>query len=125
MYYAPELIEKNHLGYTAAVDFWQYGNLMYELLVGKAAFSSKSKMERQDKIINLEPNYPDYLSENTVSFLKILLDKNPETRPQDGHVLQSHLFFERINWEMLLARRVRTALNDRYLLQNGMQLRRM
>jgi serine/threonine protein kinase len=53
-YLAPEVLSGN---YSTACDWWQFGCLIYEMLVGLPPFYNREDLF--DAIMNDEPNYPD------------------------------------------------------------------
>lgn len=53
---APEILEEQP--YDRAVDWWAYGVLMYEMLLGRAPFSGEEEDDIYDSILEDEPLYP-------------------------------------------------------------------
>lgn len=52
---APEILEEQP--YDRAVDWWAYGVLMYEMLLGRAPFSGEEEDDIYDSILEDEPTY--------------------------------------------------------------------
>ncbi|XP_051521356.1 serine/threonine-protein kinase N2-like isoform X1 [Myxocyprinus asiaticus] len=106
---APEVLTDNN--YTRAVDWWGLGVLIYEMLVGESPFPGDDEEEVFDSIVNDEVRYPRFLSPESVSIIQKLLQKNPERRlgagEKDANEVKSHRFFQGIDWEALLAKRVK------------------
>lgn len=106
---APEVLTDNT--YTRAVDWWGLGVLIYEMLVGESPFPGDDEEEVFDSIVNDEVRYPRFLSPESVSVVQKLLQKNPEKRlgagDQDANEVKKHRFFQGIDWEALLAKRVK------------------
>ncbi|XP_051552201.1 serine/threonine-protein kinase N2 isoform X1 [Myxocyprinus asiaticus] len=106
---APEVLTDNN--YTRAVDWWGLGVLIYEMLVGESPFPGDNEEEVFDSIVNDEVCYPRFLSPESVSIIQKLLQKNPERRlgagEQDAIEVKRHRFFQGIDWEALLAKRVK------------------
>uniref|UniRef100_A0A671QZY1 protein kinase C n=1 Tax=Sinocyclocheilus anshuiensis TaxID=1608454 RepID=A0A671QZY1_9TELE len=100
---APEVLTDST--YTRAVDWWGLGVLIYEMLVGESPFPGDDEEEVFDSIVNDEVRYPRFLSPES------LLQKNPEKRlgagEQDANEVKRHRFFQGIDWEALLAKRVK------------------
>uniref|UniRef100_A0A8B9LUE9 protein kinase C n=1 Tax=Astyanax mexicanus TaxID=7994 RepID=A0A8B9LUE9_ASTMX len=100
---APEVLTDST--YTRAVDWWGLGVLIYEMLVGESPFPGDDEEEVFDSIVNDEVRYPRFLSPES------LLQKNPEKRlgagEQDANEVKKHRFFQGIDWEALLAKRVK------------------
>ncbi|XP_016373066.1 serine/threonine-protein kinase N2-like [Sinocyclocheilus rhinocerous] len=106
---APEVLTDST--YTRAVDWWGLGVLIYEMLVGESPFPGDDEEEVFDSIVNDEVRYPRFLSPESVSIIQKLLQKNPEKRlgagEQDANEVKRHRFFQGIDWEALLAKRVK------------------
>lgn len=106
LYYAPEMLRGCSNGHDKTLDYWQYGNLLYELTVGQAPFTAKNRMIRHQKILNEEPSYPDFLSPEFVDFIKWLLKKEAKDRPQSTEDIMRTKFFETVDWDALKHRKV-------------------
>ncbi|CAJ0937750.1 unnamed protein product, partial [Mesorhabditis belari] len=107
-YISPEII-KGQL-YNEAVDFWSFGVLMYEMLVGQSPFHGEGEDELFDSILNERPYFPKSISKEAAKCLSALFDRNPNTRlgmPEcpDGPVRQ-HAFFRGIDWKRFEARQM-------------------
>jgi len=100
-YIAPEII----LGkkYGASVDWWALGVLTYEMIVGKSPFSSHDEEELFRKVRKETVKYPKTLSNPAQDFMKILLIKDAVVRLGSvaNNKIQSHSFFQSINWNDL------------------------
>jgi len=55
--------------YNQSVDWWSFGILLYEMLVGKSPFSGCDEDALFWSICNEQPQYPRYLSVNSKSVL--------------------------------------------------------
>ncbi|CAB3406626.1 unnamed protein product [Caenorhabditis bovis] len=107
-YISPEII-KGQL-YNEAVDFWSFGVLMYEMLVGQSPFHGEGEDELFDSILNERPYFPKTISKEAAKCLSALFDRNPNTRlgmPEcpDGPIRQ-HCFFRGVDWKRFEARQV-------------------
>uniref|UniRef100_A0A4W4DZG9 protein kinase C n=1 Tax=Electrophorus electricus TaxID=8005 RepID=A0A4W4DZG9_ELEEL len=106
---APEVLTDST--YTRAVDWWGLGVLIYEMLVGESPFPGDDEEEVFDSIVNDEVRYPRFLSPESASIMQKLLQKNPEKRlgagEQDANEVKTHRFFQGLDWEALLAKRLR------------------
>jgi hypothetical protein len=78
LYMAPELVQEKP--YTHAVDLWSLGVILYELFVGKPPFYTTSIYVLIKQIISDVPTYPANMSDSFKSFLKGLLQKDPQKR---------------------------------------------
>ncbi|ULT96507.1 hypothetical protein L5515_011927 [Caenorhabditis briggsae] len=107
-YISPEII-KGQL-YNEAVDFWSFGVLMYEMLVGQSPFHGEGEDELFDSILNERPYFPKTISKEAAKCLSALFDRNPNTRlgmPEcpDGPIRQ-HCFFRGVDWKRFENRQV-------------------
>ena len=75
---SPDMLQRGK--HSRMIDFYCLGALLYELLVGLPPNYSEDKSKMYNDIVTVEPDYPSYLSEEAVSLLKGLLDKNPAKR---------------------------------------------
>lgn len=116
-YMAPEVILKKP--YSKSVDWWSLGALIYEMLHGLPPFYTN----RRDKtfglivsmiiifiLIGTDFVFTNPLSYNAMDLIIKLLNKNPYERlgngDLDGEEIMKHPFFEGIDWDMLLKRKI-------------------
>ena len=82
----PQLLQnmENHTrnvqGYDDKADIWSLGTLCYEMLVGHMAFSGTSMQELFLKVKQGTYSLPANLSEEVVSFINGMLQKDPSKR---------------------------------------------
>ena len=108
------------------MDWWAYGVLLYEMLVGQPPFDGEDEEELFSAITDHAVSYPKSISkeakdickgvrsmESLVTSLKLLLQllvKNPTKRlgcmEKGEDEVKSHSFFRRIDWEKLEGREV-------------------
>ncbi|XP_037031649.1 protein kinase C, brain isozyme isoform X1 [Bradysia coprophila] len=107
-YIAPEIIL--YQPYGKSVDWWAYGVLLYEMLVGQPPFDGEDEEELFAAITDHNVSYPKSLSKEAKDVCKGLLTKNPQKRLGCGargeEDVRSHLFFRRIDWEKIESREV-------------------
>eukprot|EP00002_Diphylleia_rotans_P023632 TRINITY_DN4649_c0_g1_i8.p1 TRINITY_DN4649_c0_g1~~TRINITY_DN4649_c0_g1_i8.p1 ORF type:complete len:670 (+),score=121.29 TRINITY_DN4649_c0_g1_i8:59-2068(+) len=107
-YFAPEILLGHDYDY--AVDWWAVGILAYELMTGKAPFYHRNKSRMYNNIIQGELDLPSTLSDEAVSLLQGLLDKDPITRlgsgPSRSQEVKTHPFFKGISWKDANCRRL-------------------
>lgn len=96
-YISPEAIDG--YPYGTSVDWWAFGVLVYEMLVGIKPYASKNEEVYRSSVTNDKVNYPKTLSDNARNLLEDLLTKDPKTRlgcrilgDQDAEILD-HPFF--------------------------------
>ncbi|KAF1778742.1 Arb2 domain [Phytophthora cactorum] len=112
-YLAPELLcsQRTATSYGNTIDWWSYGVLVYEMIQGHTPFWDKNRRQMFQNILSKEPTYPPELfSPTATDFLQRLLVKNPRQRlgcGADGALeIMGHPWFEGVDWDALLNRRV-------------------
>ncbi|XP_053699259.1 titin-like [Sabethes cyaneus] len=104
-YMAPEIIKGQK--YNQAVDWWSFGVLVYEMLVGQSPFSGCDEDELFWSICNEIPWFPHFLSKEALKLLKSLLEKDATIRlgclntMDEESDIKYHPFFESIDWKTL------------------------
>lgn len=102
-YLAPEVLKNKPYG--KAADWWSFGSIVYEMLVGIPPFYSKNRDQMFKNILNHEPDFPEKLSAEAVDLIERLLEKNPEHRLGAGETgvdeVMNHPWFGWINWDSL------------------------
>ena len=111
-YLAPEIFTCKKKGYDFCVDVWSLGCCLYEIVVGDPPFQGTDHQQMKNKVMNQEFIQKDYFSKNFKSLLQGLLYKNPEKRLTLEKAKQ-HPFFEGINWEDLLAKKLKSPLKPK------------
>lgn len=105
-YVAPEMLSGNEYGQS--VDLWAFGILLYEILCGRTPFYSRNREEVYSKIENGALRFPRNLSQDVVSLIRGLLDRNPNTRlglGQEGiNEIKRQPFFQAMDWDGLFHR---------------------
>ncbi|XP_068130598.1 serine/threonine-protein kinase N1-like isoform X2 [Hyperolius riggenbachi] len=105
---APEVL--TDASYTRAVDWWGFGVLIYEMMVGESPFPGDEEEEVFDSIVNDEVRYPRFLSAEAIAIMRRLLRRNPDRRlgsgERDAEDVKKQPFFKDLDFEALLARRL-------------------
>ncbi|CAL8093881.1 unnamed protein product [Orchesella dallaii] len=102
-YMAPEIIKG--LRYNQCVDWWAFGVLMYEMLIGQSPFSGHDEEGLFWSVCNEPVHYPRFLSKESKRLLELLLEKDASKRL--GTVgcihgdVKEQAFFQPIDWERL------------------------
>ena len=97
----PEILLEQKYG--RAVDWWAFGVLIYQMLLGKSPFRGDDDDEVFDAILSDEPLYPIHMPRDSVSILQKLLTREPEKRlgsgPKDAEEIMVHPYFRNINFD--------------------------
>ncbi|XP_077196431.1 protein kinase C theta type isoform X4 [Paroedura picta] len=110
-YIAPEIL----LGqkYNMSVDWWSFGVLLYEMLIGQSPFHGQDEEELFQSIRMDSPFYPRWLDGNARDLLVKLFVREPERRLGAKGNIRQHVFFQEIDWEALEGRAVEPPFRPR------------
>ena len=90
-------------GYQKEVDWWSFGAVLYEMLVGVQPFHHANHQRLLDNILFKDLTFPDTVSKNARDLLTKLLERNPTRRlgfgPNGAENIKAHKFFKWIDWE--------------------------
>ncbi|XP_023345470.1 protein kinase C, brain isozyme [Eurytemora carolleeae] len=107
-YIAPEII--HYQPYGKSVDWWAYGVLLYEMLVGQPPFDGEDEEELFAAITDHQVSYPKALSKEAKEICKGFLTKNPGKRlgcvDKGEEDIRTHQFFRRIDWDKIESREI-------------------
>uniref|UniRef100_A0A674DQP6 Protein kinase C n=1 Tax=Salmo trutta TaxID=8032 RepID=A0A674DQP6_SALTR len=103
-YIAPEIL----LGqkYTFSVDWWSFGVLVYEMLIGQSPFQGDDEDELFESIRMDVPHYPRWITKEAKDLLEKLFERDPSRRLGVVDNIRSHSFFKTLNWPALEKRQV-------------------
>ncbi|KAK9891038.1 hypothetical protein WA026_013368 [Henosepilachna vigintioctopunctata] len=110
-YIAPEILQE--LEYSASVDWWALGVLMYEMMAGQPPFEADNEDDLFESILHDDVLYPVWLTKDAVNILKGFMIKNPSRRlgcvAAHGYeaAIRVHPFFKEIDWNALELRKVK------------------
>jgi protein kinase A len=100
-YLSPEQLDgKLTNGYGKFVDWWSFGVLIYELLIGHTPFSTKhgeSHYEIFLRILNSRIHFPLFFDSASKNLISALCHPSLENRLQNVEVIKKHPYFE-IPW---------------------------
>lgn len=103
-YQAPEILaaDVGTIGYTAAVDWWALGCLMFEMMSGHAAFGEAHTRPEEvfAKVLSPTggPNIPGSLPRTARDLIRGLLQRDPAQRIATAGAVKAHPFFAKVDW---------------------------
>ncbi|RKO93704.1 kinase-like domain-containing protein [Blyttiomyces helicus] len=105
-YLAPEVIIG--LKNSAAVDWWAYGVVLFEMLCGFHPFYSEDREEIRDNILKAKIEYPNHVSANARDLIGRLLERSPKKRlgTGGGQEVQGHPFFASVDFVKLFNKQI-------------------
>ncbi|XP_003480018.1 protein kinase C delta type isoform X2 [Cavia porcellus] len=103
-YIAPEILQG--LKYTFSVDWWSFGVLLYEMLIGQSPFHGDDEDELFESIRVDTPHYPRWITKESKDILEKLFERDPAKRLGMTGNIRMHPFFKTINWSLLEKRKV-------------------
>ncbi|TFL03230.1 hypothetical protein BDV98DRAFT_565592 [Pterulicium gracile] len=105
---APEILLEQRYG--RAVDWWAFGVLTYEMLLGQSPFRGDDEDEIFDAILEDEPLYPITMPRDAVSILQQLLTRDPQRRlgsgKEDADEIKRQPFFKDVSWDDVFNKRI-------------------
>ncbi|KAK7119549.1 hypothetical protein R3I94_021394 [Phoxinus phoxinus] len=103
-YIAPEIL----LGqkYSFSVDWWSFGVLLYEMLIGQSPFQGDDEDELFESIRMDVPHFPRWITKEAKDLMEKLFERDPTRRLGVVGNIRGHAFFKTINWPALEKREV-------------------
>ncbi|KAH6448648.1 hypothetical protein HBI59_086480 [Parastagonospora nodorum] len=107
-YLAPEVIRNT--GHGTAVDWWAFGILVYEFLVGQPPFWDQNPMKIYEQIVEGKVRFPSAMSSDARDLISGLC--TVDTSKRLGNIsggasrVKSHPWFKNIDWDRLYNREV-------------------
>ncbi|KAF7249858.1 Protein kinase C delta type [Varanus komodoensis] len=98
-YIAPEILQG--MKYTFSVDWWSFGVLLYEMLIGQSPFHGDDEDELFESIRVDTPHYPRWITKESKDILEKLFERDPAKRLGITGSIRDHPFFKAINWTAL------------------------
>ncbi|XP_023808014.1 protein kinase C theta type [Oryzias latipes] len=103
-YIAPEILLGQR--YNSSVDWWSFGVLLYEMLIGQSPFHGRDEEELFQSIRTDTPIYPTWLTKASKDLLVKLFVREPEERLGMKGNIRQHSFFSATDWDALEQRKV-------------------
>ncbi|KAE9139514.1 hypothetical protein PF010_g574 [Phytophthora fragariae] len=118
-YLPPEILDR--LGHGTAVDWWNLGMVLYEMLTGLPPWYTNDRKKLFERLRSARLHFPPYVSRRAEALIRQLLNRNPAERlgSKGAHQVKNHLFFESVDWAKLMKKQVappfrpcHSAMND-------------
>ncbi|OMJ79073.1 hypothetical protein SteCoe_20974 [Stentor coeruleus] len=103
-YLPPEIVLKK--GASKASDIYGIGPLLFELLTGTTPYYCDDIDGLFQNIKSGKLSFPNYVTSTAKDFIISVMNRDPAKRPQITQI-KRHSFFRKLDWEALLARRIR------------------
>ena len=110
-YLAPEIIMSK--GHDKAVDYWSFGVLIYEMLVGRSPFYfyGTDQVSLFKRIVMVKYSCPSSVNDEAKDLIKRLLTRRQASRLGNlsrGHLdVKDHPWFEKLDWDKLNNRKLK------------------
>ncbi|XP_072928048.1 protein kinase C delta type-like [Hemitrygon akajei] len=98
-YIAPEILLGQRYGFS--VDWWSFGVLLYEMLIGQSPFHGDDEDELFESIRVDTPHYPRWITKESKDILERLFERDPVKRLGVSGNIKQHNFFKTVNWTAL------------------------
>ncbi|XP_076870653.1 protein kinase C, delta a isoform X1 [Brachyhypopomus gauderio] len=103
-YIAPEILLGQQ--YSFSVDWWSFGVLVYEMLIGQSPFHGDDEDELFESIRMDTPHFPRWITVDTRDMLERLFERDPSHRLGVVGNIRSQSFFKTVNWSALERREI-------------------
>uniref|UniRef100_UPI00358F7C3C protein kinase C delta type-like n=1 Tax=Myxine glutinosa TaxID=7769 RepID=UPI00358F7C3C len=103
-YIAPEILQGQRYG--VAVDWWSFGVLLYEMLIGQSPFRGEEEEELFESIRTETPSYPSWITTEARHLLQQMLNRDPVERLSAAAKIRCHGYFSSIDWSALERREI-------------------
>ncbi|KAH9983246.1 kinase-like domain-containing protein [Russula compacta] len=105
-YFAPEVI--NGFPYSYEIDWWSFGTILYEMLIGIRPFDADNMCDMYDRILQDELQFPEdqLIDQHTKDFIRKLLQRDPAFRLSEPQI-KCHPYFSTIDWSDVHHRRLK------------------
>ncbi|KAI7898711.1 kinase-like domain-containing protein [Cokeromyces recurvatus] len=111
-YLAPEIL--NEQPYSYEVDYWSFGTILYEMLIGVTPFWAENRDEMYRRIREDPLQFPEFIDIETANFIAHLLKRDPQRRLGYSHLIEegatrvrSDPYFNYIDWQLIYTKRIK------------------
>ncbi|KAI9915654.1 hypothetical protein PsorP6_007042 [Peronosclerospora sorghi] len=105
-YLPPEIL--NRRGHGTAVDWWNLGMVLYEMLTGLPPWYTNDRKKLFERLRSAQLQFPPYVSRRAEALIRHLLHRNPLERlgAKGAAQVKQHVFFEGVDWSKLALKHV-------------------
>jgi serine/threonine protein kinase len=97
-YAAPEILHGGE--YTESIDVWSLGVILYALVCGDLPFGCDSVTQVANRVMTIEPEYPDHISPALRDLLGLMFARDPSARINLSGI-QNHRWFQISRYSIL------------------------
>jgi len=108
-YLAPEIV--TGAGHGKEADWWAFGILVFECLVGETPFVGTTPEGTYQRIMHGNPHMPTLVPSQARPLLLGLLHPDPSSRTEPAAV-RANAFYKGLNWEKLAQRKIKSPLRQ-------------
>lgn len=117
-YLAPEMLLQK--GYDHGVDWWAFGTIVYEMLVGTPPFYTQDIQQMYRNILSRQVTFYQGMSKESMMLIQGLLQKDPVHRWQCVEIKKC-AFFRSIHWQKLYRKEVEPPVRPQVLSESDTQ----
>ncbi|ETV87819.1 AGC/PKA protein kinase, variant 1 [Aphanomyces astaci] len=113
-YLAPEQLRKKDRSYTQAVDWWAFGCVVFELLMGRTPFyrsPSDTPYELYTRVVQGKLTFGDRFTPHAKDLIRQLLQPDLAKRLVDPVKIKRHAWFGDVDWQMVEALRIQAPIH--------------
>uniref|UniRef100_A0AAV1VBX3 AGC protein kinase n=1 Tax=Peronospora matthiolae TaxID=2874970 RepID=A0AAV1VBX3_9STRA len=105
-YLPPEILDR--LGHGTAVDWWNLGMVLYEMLTGLPPWYTNDRKKLFERLRSARLHFPPYISRRAEALIRQLLNRDPTERlgSKGAQHVKSHIFFEDVDWAKVAMKQV-------------------
>lgn len=103
-YIAPEILKGAK--YSASVDWWSFGVLLFEMLIGQSPFHGEDEDMLFDSILHDSLQFPRFLTKDAQNCVSKFLERDPSKRLGVLEDPRRHAFFKSIDFDKLEKREI-------------------
>ncbi|TMW55616.1 hypothetical protein Poli38472_010498 [Pythium oligandrum] len=118
-YLPPEILDR--LGHGTAVDWWNLGMVLYEMLTGLPPWYTNDRKKLFERLRSARLHFPPYVSRRAEALIRQLLNRNPAERlgSKGAYQVKNHMFFEHVDWDRLMRKRIIPPFRPCHTAMNG------